>query len=176
MHQLPPLTDTDHILGDPKAPVVLVHYGDFECPYSGAAYPIIKQAVADFGDDLCLVFRPFPLPDVHPHAVQAALAAEAAGDKFWEMHDVLFENQDLLDMADLFDYAQLLGLDEKSFEKTLRATSTIEKIRHSVDSAKHIGVHGTPTFFINGEFHDNREGLWEAPHLMSLLEKARDSA
>ena len=176
MPQLPPVTDADHIRGDVNAPVVLVHYGDFECPYSGAAYPVIKRAEELFEGDLCLVFRPFPLDDIHPHAMQAALAAEAAGDKFWEMHDILFENQDLLDFADLFDYAQQIGLDPKTFEQTLRAPATREAIQHSVASGKGIGVHGTPTFFINGEFHDNREGLWKASHLMRLLEKARDSA
>lgn len=176
MPELPPITDADHIRGDRNAPVVLVHYGDFECPYSGAAYPVIKKAESLFGDDLCSVFRQFPLDDVHLHALQAALAAEAAGDKFWEMHDLLFENQDLLDVPDLFDYARQLGLDEKSFEQNMRASSTLEAIEQSVASGKRVGVHGTPTFFINGEFHDNREGLWRASHLMELLEKARQNA
>lgn len=176
MPQLPPLSESDHIRGDLGAPVVLVHYGDFECPYSGAAYPVIKKAQSLFGDDLCLVFRQFPLDDIHPHAMQAALAAEAAGDKFWEMHDLLFENQDLLDVPDLFDYARQVGLDEKRFDTQLRAPGTFEAIKQVVADGKAVGVHGTPTFFINGEFHDNREGLWKASHLLSLLEKARQSA
>ena len=169
---LPPLISTDFLRGDPAAPVVLVHYGDFECPYSGALYATLRHIESEFGDQIALVFRQFPLYDVHPHALQAALAAQAAGDKFWEMHDILFENQDELREGDLLDYARQIGLKTAQFHETMSLPATRQTVLESVESAKNIGIHGTPSLFINGQFHDNREGMWEMKRLKPLVEAA----
>src|SRR5919199_5615233 len=112
--QLPlPVAERDHIQGPSTAPVTLVEYGDYECPYCGAAHPIVKEVQRRLGDRLRFVFRHFPLTNVHPHAQHAAEAAEAAGaqGKFWAMHDTLFEHQRALDDAHLEEHAAALGLD-----------------------------------------------------------------
>src|SRR3989442_13995744 len=108
-----PVADRDHIQGPIDAPIALVEYGDYECPYCGEAYPIVKAIQEQLGERLCFVFRNFPLSNMHPYAEHAAEAAEAAGaqGKFWEMHDLLFENQDALHDEALAQYAQSLGLD-----------------------------------------------------------------
>jgi protein-disulfide isomerase len=104
---------TEHVLGDLDAPVTVVEYGDFECPYCAAAAPVLRRLVAESGGRIRLVFRNFPLPDVHPHALTAALAAEAAGAQgaYWPMHELLFTKQDRLDDRSLEAYAEHLGLD-----------------------------------------------------------------
>ena len=168
----PPAGSADHIRGDLSAPVVLVQYGDFECPYSAALYGTIKEIQAQWGERLCYVFRPFPLADVHPHAQLAAQAAEAAGEKFWEMHDLLFENQDDLREGDLLEYARTLGLPQQVFGRDLHSQAIAARVAASVRSGRDNGVHGTPTLFVNGEFHDNRESLWEASRLVRVLESA----
>src|SRR5258708_6530738 len=116
-----PVSERDHILGPSTAPVTLVEYGDFECPYCREAHYVILDILTQVGDDLRYVFRNFPLVEIHPHAEQAAEAAEAAGDqgKYWEMHHQLFENQPALDLPDLITYAQALGLDVPRFERNL---------------------------------------------------------
>lgn len=124
------------------------------------------------GDDLCVIFRTFPLPDLHPHAMMAALAAEAAGDKFWPMHDLLYENQKALDAQDLRQYASQLGLGDK-WKTKLNADETRAFVEKSIESGHQSGAHGTPSVFVNGEFHDNDEGLWRSSRLMPLLEAAR---
>src|SRR3984893_5910333 len=118
---VPVSEDRDHIQGPPDAPATLLEYGDFECPYCGAAYPIIKDVQARMGDALRFVFRNFPITTSHPHAEQAAEAAEAAGaqGRFWEMHDLLYERQDALEEEDLVERAEILGLDVARFVREL---------------------------------------------------------
>jgi len=146
--------DRDHIRGPREAPVTVVEYGDFECPYCGQAEPIVRELLADFGD-VRYVWRHLPLNDVHPNAQLAAEVAEVADrqGKFWEMHDLLFEHQDALAPKYLFQYAAQLGLDLDQFRKDMREHVGAARIAEDVDSADLSGVSGTPTFFINGRRH-----------------------
>jgi protein-disulfide isomerase len=147
--------DTDHIRGSADAPVTLVEYGDFECPYCGQAEPIVRELLADFGAELRYVWRHLPLSDVHPRAQLAAEAAEAAAEQgaFWEMHDLLLAHQDALRPPDLMRYAEQLGLDTQRFDDDLRGHAHTARIYDDVDGADLSGVSGTPTFFINGRRH-----------------------
>jgi len=159
-----PVTSQDHILGDENASVTLVEYGDYECPYCGAAHPIIKQILETFGPDLRFVYRHFPLTNVHPNAEIAAEAAEAAGSqgKFWPMHDWLFENQQDLGMRSFAAAARHLKLDVPLFLDELAAHAHHQKIQADFMGGVRSGVNGTPTFFINGVRHDGSyayEGL-----------------
>jgi len=144
----------DHIRGPLDAPVTMVEYGDFECPYCGQAEPVVRELLRDFGD-VRYVWRHLPLSDVHPNAQLAAESAEAAANQgaFWEMHDLLFEHQDALSADDLMSYADQLGLDVDRFSEELREHSGAPEIAEDVDSADLSGVSGTPTFFINGQRH-----------------------
>ena len=155
----PPVSERDHIAGPDDAPVTLVEYGDYECPYCGMAYPIVKAAQQRLGDQLRFVFRNFPLRESHPHAQHAAEAAEAAGaqGKFWEMHDMLFEHQDSLGDEDLITYADALGLDSEQFVDDLASGTYTPRVREDFRSGVRSGVNGTPTFFINGERYN---GPW----------------
>lgn len=143
----------DHVLGNAKAPVVLVEYADFECPYCGMAFPYVKRAESRFRDDLAVIFRPFPIPEIHPHAMHAAQAAEAAGlqQRFWEMHDMMFEHQDRLDDDALLGYARAIGLDLDRFKRDFSSQKVIEDIAESRRRGERDGVEGTPAFFLNGE-------------------------
>ena len=149
--------ERDHIQGPPDAPVTLLEYGDYECPYCGAAYPIIKEVQARMGDRLRFVFRNFPITTSHPHAEQAAEAAEAAGaqGRFWEMHDLLYENQKRLDDDDLRAYGERIGLDLERFDKELAEHVHAPRVREDFMSGVRSGVNGTPTFFINGARYDD---------------------
>ena len=144
----------DHIRGPGTAPVTIVEYGDFECPYCGQAEPAIRDLLAGHGD-VRYVWRHLPLNDVHPHAQLAAEAAEAAADQgaFWLMHDLLLRHQDALQMRDLIGYASYLGLDTSRFRDYLTGRAGAARIAEDVDSADLSGVAGTPTFFINGRRH-----------------------
>jgi Na+/H+ antiporter NhaA len=146
--------DRDHVRGPMDAPVTVVEYGDFECPYCGRAEPVVRELLGDFGD-VRYVWRHLPLSDVHPDAQLAAEAAEAAAKQgaFWEMHDVLFKHQDALGASDLMGYAEELGLDAERFSSDLREHTGATQIAEDVDSADISGVSGTPTFFINGQRH-----------------------
>ena len=146
--------ERDHVRGPLDAPVTLVEYGDFECPYCGQAEPIVRELLRDFGD-VSYIWRHLPLSDVHPRAQLAAEAAEAAGEQgaFWEMHDVLLENQDRLGPNDLAQYAEQLGLDVERFTADLQSHAGAARVAEDVDSADLSGVSGTPTFFINGRRH-----------------------
>jgi protein-disulfide isomerase len=145
----------DHIRGPLNATVVLVEYGDLECPYCARAEPVVRQLLADFDDDLAFVFRHYPLTDVHPHAELAAEAAEAAAEQgaFWEMHDALFASQEALDVHDLLRYANDLGLDTERFAADLRERRHLQRVIEDVAGAERSGVSGTPTIFINGHRH-----------------------
>jgi protein-disulfide isomerase len=161
----------DHIQGPVTAPISLVEYGDFECPYTRQAYPIVKEIKRKLGDTLCFAFRNFPLKEIHPHAQHAAEAAEAAAfqGKFWEMHDHLFEHQNALDDNHLLKYAQAVGLDIKKFESQLFKHIYAPTINDSLINGFKSGVEGTPTFFLNGTRY---EGSWD---LETLLKKLTDS-
>jgi protein-disulfide isomerase len=161
----------DHIRGPAKAPVTLVEYGDFECPHCGQAERVIRELLADVGD-LRYVWRHLPLTDVHPHALLAAKAAEAAHQqgRFWEMHDQLLAHQGALTRRDVLDYAAGLGLDTERFARDLSAHAVDEKIFADVDSADLSGVSGTPTFFVNGKRH---HGAYDIESLTSAVKAAR---
>ena len=166
-----PVGKRDHIQGPADAPVTLVEYGDYECPHCGRAYPIVKEVQKRMGRRLRFVYRNFPLRESHPHAQQAAEAAEAAGaqGKFWEMHDRLFERQFALDGEYLIEYAGDVGLDVARFRKELEGGVYEPRVREDFRSGVTSGVNGTPTFFINGVRHDDS---WDAKPLLAALEEA----
>jgi Na+/H+ antiporter NhaA len=146
--------ERDHIRGPIDAPVTVVEYGDFECPYCGQAEPVLRELLREFGD-VRYVWRHLPLNDVHPRSQLAAEAAEAAAEQgaFWELHDLLLDHQDALRPDDLIAYAQQLGLDVERFTNHLRGHAGAARVAEDVDSADLSGVSGTPTFFINGRRH-----------------------
>jgi protein-disulfide isomerase len=151
-----PVSDRDHVAGSPDAPVVLVEYGDFECPYCGRAYPIVKEAQESLGSTLAVVYRHFPLAESHPYATLAAEASEAAAaqNAFWPMHDLLFEHQDALDEQSLIAYADALQLDIERFERELADRVYLPKVRGDFRGGVRSGVNATPTFFVNGSRYD----------------------
>jgi protein-disulfide isomerase len=156
-----PVTSTDHQIGAPHAPVTVVEYGDFECPNCKQAAPAARMLLRRFPDQVQLVFRHFPLEDVHPHALLAAETAECAGaqGKFWEMHDVLFENQLHLDIRHLRRYVENLDLDLARYTAELDDHIYLQKVRENLDSGRRSGVRGTPGFFVNGMIQDVSFGL-----------------
>ncbi|SFN22213.1 thioredoxin domain-containing protein [Variovorax sp. OV329] len=164
-----PINERDHLRGSPDAPVVLVEYGDFECPHCGAAYGVVKKLERDLPDTLAVVFRQFPLVEVHPHAQLAAEAAEAAGAQgsFWKMHDLLFEHQEALAPADLVRYAAALHLDMERFASDLSGHVFLPKVQNDMKGGLQSGIRGTPTFFINGVLHQG--GYDEASLLGSIM-------
>ena len=168
---LPVSDERDHIQGPADAAVTLVEYGDYECPYCGAAYPIVKEVQARMGERLRFVFRNFPITTSHPHAEQAAEAAEAAAvqERFWEMHDLLYENQKRLQDDDLRSYAEQLGLDAERFGSELEDHVHAPRVREDFMSGVRSGVNGTPTFYINGTRHDDSYAL---ETLLAALERA----
>src|SRR5678816_965518 len=163
-----PVGKRDHAQGPADAPVTLVEYGDYECPHCGRAYPIVKEVQRRLGSKMRFVFRNFPLSESHPHAQHAAEAAEgtAAGGRFWEMHDTLFEHQEALDDIHLVRYAAKLGLDAKTFEQALHAHAHKARVREDFMSGVRSGVNGTPTFFINGARFDDS---WDPDTLTDAL-------
>jgi protein-disulfide isomerase len=167
----PPISERDHVEGPLTALATLVEYGDYECPYCGAAFPIVKQLQKQMGEAMLFAFRSFPLATVHPHAPQAAEAAEAAGaqGQFWEMHDMLYQNQRNLEDEDLLAYAETLGLDVEAFERDLTEHTYGGRVREDFHSGARSGVNGTPTFFINGIRHD---GTYDLESLLAGLEEA----
>ena len=156
-----PVTQHDHLRGRMDAPMTLVEYGDYECPACGAAYPLTEALVEELGDDLRFVYRHFPLANVHPHAEHAAEAAEAAGaqKRYWEMHDLLFRNQDALEDEDLVRYAASLGLILQRFIDALTDEKYAARILDDFRSGVHSGVNGTPTFFVNDLRYDGPRDL-----------------
>jgi protein-disulfide isomerase len=150
-----PVTADDHYQGPLGAPLTLVEYGDFECPHCGRAFGIILHLERAFSSDLCFVYRHFPLTSMHPHALLAAEASEAAGAQrmFWRMHDWLFENQDDLSPSRLTAAARKLSLDYQRFVQDLKKGRYERKVKDEFMTGLRSGVNGTPTFFINGEKH-----------------------
>ena len=166
---LPVSIKRDHIQGKPGAPITLVEYGDYECPYCGQAYLILKQVQRQLKDKLRFIFRNFPLTQVHPHAQQTAEAAEAAGvqKKFWDMHDLLYENQQALDYYHLVEYATMLDLNIERFNNDLFSHVYAGRIHEDFISGVRSGVNGTPTFFINGVRYNDS---WEYETLLDRLQ------
>jgi protein-disulfide isomerase len=148
--------ERDHVLGSSVAAVTLVEYGDYECPYCGAAYPIVKSVARRLGSELRFVFRNFPLRDLHPHAELAAEAAEAAAAQggFWQMHDTMFENQGDLSGAALVRYAASAVPDPRRWATDMHERRFNARVREDLASGERSGVRGTPTFFINGILHE----------------------
>ena len=163
--------DRDHVQGPADAAVTLVEYGDYECPYCGAAYPIVKELQARMRDRLRFVFRNFPITTSHPHAEQAAEAAEAAAaqSRFWEMHDLLYENQRRLRDQDLHAYAEQLGLEVDRFDQDLAEHVHAPRVREDFMSGVRSGVNGTPSFYVNGARHDDS---YDLDTLLAALERA----
>jgi protein-disulfide isomerase len=162
----------DHIQGAIKAPIALLEYGDYECPFCGEAQPIVKEVQERLGDDLCFAYRHFPLTKVHPHSEHAAQAAEAGGNqgRFWEMHEALFENQRALDDDSLAQYAFALELDGVRLVQEVVAGIYASRIQDDFRNGVRGGVNGTPCFFINGHRYDGARGL------ESLLEAFSETA
>jgi protein-disulfide isomerase len=151
-----PVGPADHIQGDESAPVTLVEYGDYECPHCGRAYPIVKKVQKHFGNKLRFVFRNFPLSEMHPNAEFAAEISEFAGanGKFWEAHDMLFENQNRLGGELYAEIAHKLNLRPADLAAALQSHEYAAKVRADFSGGVRSGVNGTPTFFINGQRHD----------------------
>jgi protein-disulfide isomerase len=168
---LPVSPARDHMRGGDHAQVTLVEYGDYECLFCGAAHQAVNAVQAHLGERLCFVFRHFPLTTLHPHAQQAAEAAEAAGAQqmFWPMHSTLLENQQYLSDAYLMGYAKALRLNVAVFQEDLLNHAHLPRIREDFLSGVRSGVQGTPTFYINGIRHD---GSWEFPELLAAVERS----
>jgi NhaA family Na+:H+ antiporter len=160
----------DHVRGAVDGSVTLVEYGDFQCPYCGDAYPVVRTLLTDF-TWLRFLFRHMPLPDLHPRAPAAAEAAEAAGaqDRFWEMHDRLFENQHALSDAQLREHAVALGLDMERFDRELREGVHRQRVQEDLRSGAQSGIPSTPRFFVNGAIH---LGSANEPELRRVVEAA----
>lgn len=148
-----PVDVEDHIQGDKRAPITLVEYGDYECPFCGKAYYFVKQIEKHFGKQLCFIFRNFPLKELHPHAEAAAEAAEFAADhkKFWEMHDLIFENQENLSIPTLLELGQDLELSTEDLDEAIVNKKYESKISKDFMGGVRSGVNGTPTFYINDQ-------------------------
>ncbi|PYI82116.1 MAG: disulfide bond formation protein DsbA [Verrucomicrobia bacterium] len=156
-----PDSERDHVQGTIDAPIALLEYGDYECPFCSEVQPIVKEIQRRLGDDLCFAFRHFPLTNVHPHAEHAAEAAEAAAEQrsFWAMHETLFANQDALDDEALAEYAAALGLNAKRLIQEVISGAHAQRVREDFNSGVRAGVNGTPSLFINGQRYDGARGL-----------------
>lgn len=165
------INTNDHKQGSAEARVTLVEYGDYECPYCGEAYAIIKKLQKVLGDDLLFVFRNFPLTQMHPDALPAACLAEAAGlqGRFWQLHDLLYENQQDLSAEGMMNYAQRSGLNIEKLNTDSASEQVLTKIDSDIEGGARSGVNGTPTFFINGKRHND-------DYEYSTLKKALDKA
>jgi protein-disulfide isomerase len=170
-----PVGPDDHIQGNPKAPITLVEYGDYECPACGLAYPVVKAVQKHFGRDLRFVFRNFPLAQVHPNAESAAETAEwaASHHRFWEMHDALYENQTMLALPLYLSLANALQLPEEELSAALENRIFYPKVRADFMGGVRSGVNGTPTFFINGRRHDDS---YDFAHLVAAIDMELEQA
>ena len=168
---VPVSEERDHIQGPADAPVTLVEYGDYQCPYCGAAHPIVKEVLGRMGEQLRFVFRNFPITTSHPRAEHAAEAAEAAGaqGQFWPMHDLLLENQAQLDDTHLRQYAERIGLDVDAFEHDLTEHTQTPRVREDFMSGVRSGVNGTPSFYVNDVRYDDS---YDIDTLVAALERA----
>lgn len=166
--------DKDRVRGPRHAPVTIVEYGDYECPYCGLAEPVVRELLGGFGD-VRYVWRHLPLTDIHLHAQLAAQGAEAAGaqGRYWDMHDLLLSHQGALRLDHLRGYAGDIGLDAERFERDLRHPKVLARIAEDVESADLSQVAGTPTFFVNGRRH---HGAYDIASLSAAVWAARDRA
>lgn len=167
----PPLSAEDHVEGPDHAPLELVMFGDFQCPYTAAAHPIVRRVRDRLGNRLLFAFRHFPLRDVHPDAQRAAEAAESAAAQgaFWEMHDLMFEAPGRLTQEDLVAHAVELGLDSARIAEELDSSLHVLRVERDVDSGRASGVGGTPAFFVGGRLH-------KAPHDVASLISALEAS
>ena len=166
-----PVSERDHSQGPATAAVTLVQYGDYECPYTRQSTTIVRAIQQQLGDQLRFVFRNFPLTEIHPHALQAAFAAEAAAaqGKFWQMHDYIFHHQHTLEDSDLEQFAEAVGLDMQQYARALADQRSLTRIEQDVEGGERSGVQGTPTFFINEVLY---RGSWEQDALLPALQSA----
>jgi protein-disulfide isomerase len=164
-----PINEYDHVIGPSTATVTLLEYGDYECPFCRAAFGVVEQVRQMFAEDMRFAYRHFPLTQIHPHALDAAIAAEAAGaeGRFWEMHAILFANQERLALPDLIRYAEIVGLDSLRFRNHLANRTFEPRVRRDFLSGVRSGVNGTPTFFINDVRHN---GGWDLESLVEAIE------
>ena len=173
IHLAVPVSERDHTQGPATAAVTLVQYGDYECPYTRQSTTIVRAIQQQLGDQLQLrfVYRNFPLTEIHPHALHAALAAEAAAaqGKFWQMHDYIFHHQHTLEDSDLEQFAVAVGLDLQQYARALADQRALARIEEEVEGGERSGVQGTPTFFINGALY---RGSWEREALLAALQAA----
>lgn len=170
-----------HVRGNANAPVTIEEFGDFQCGACGSYHPEMKKIEAEYGDKLKVVFRELPLSSMHPHAVLAAQAAEAAGlqGKFWEMHDKLYENQvtwtEKSDLVPIFvDYAKQIGLNTDQFMKDLNGEKVATRIFHDGKRAHSFGLKGTPSFFVNGK--EAKGDQWKPEGLRQMINEALSAA
>src|SRR6266516_266399 len=170
-HLVVPVSERDHSQGLATAAVTLVQYGDYECPYTRQSTTIVRAIQHQLGEQLRFVFRNFPLTEIHPHALHAALAAEAAAaqGKFWQMHDSIFHHQHTLEDSDLAHFAVAVGMDMQQFARDMAERPYISRIEEDLQSGIRSGVRGTPTFFINGVLY---RGSWEHEALLAALQAA----
>jgi protein-disulfide isomerase len=164
-----PVNANDHVAGSLDAPLHLVEYGDYECPFCGMAQPVVEEVQRVLSDRLCFAYRHFPILSAHPHALRAAEAAEAANEqgRFWPMHKQLFEHQHQLHDEMLVHHAVQIGLDRERFVEDLESHRFISRVREDLSSGARSGVNGTPTFFVNGQRY---EGVPEVPALIEALQ------
>ncbi len=170
-HLVVPVSERDHSQGPATAAVTLVQYGDYECPYTRLSTTIVRAIQQQLGDTLRFVYRNFPLTEIHPHALHAALAAEAAAaqGKFWQMHDYIFHHQHTLEDSDLEQFAAAVGLDLQQYARDMAERPYISRIEEDVEGGERSGVQGTPTFFINEVLY---RGSWEHDALLAALQAA----
>ncbi len=159
-----PVSEQDHRTGNLKAKIVLVEYGDYQCPHCGIAHPFTKKLLRQYSQDLLFIFRNFPLQEMHPQALISAQAAEAADnqDKFWEMHDTIFEHQNILSANNLLNFAERLNLDIEKFSKDWKSKIVLSKVETDFDGGIRSGVNGTPTFFLNGNRLETYDETYES--------------
>jgi len=158
------VSQSDHVQGNLNAGLTIVEYGDYQCPYCGAAYPVLKKLMKEYGQQLKFVFRNFPLSEMHEYALAAAIAAEAAGlqNKFWQMHDAIYENQEQLNEQYLFTLAEKVGLDIQQFKADIRRAELTDRIEADFQGGIMSGVNGTPSFYVNAKkFEGGAEDLYQ---------------
>ena len=167
-----PVSERDHRQGPDTAAVTLVQYGDYECPYTRRSTWVVQAIQQQLGEQLRFIYRNFPLTEIHPHALHAALAAAAQG-KFWELHDYLFHHQHALEDADLAGFAEAVGLDLQQYTRDMAERRSLARIEEDVERGERSGVQGTPTFFINDVMY---RGSWEQDALLPALQAASRTA
>jgi protein-disulfide isomerase len=159
-----PVNDLDHKKGNISAKTILVEYGDYQCPHCGIAHPFTKKLISQFSGELQFVFRNFPLQEMHPQALISAQAAEAADHqtKFWEMHDMIFEHQNILSANNLIRFAENLKLDPDVFARDWKSKIVLSRIESDFETGIRSGVNGTPTFFLNGSRLETYDETYES--------------